>query len=86
VAESEIELTALIVCNLAFLGTVFYLFHTRIFDKFVRYFLLGEYLVAMVPLTAIGILLRQTALPILLIFLIHLALLFLLGIIPNFFR
>ena len=79
------ELMALAACNVIFLGTVSYLFATRKMDKFVKYFLIGEYMVAMVPLSIIGVLSENTTLPIVLIFVIHISLLFLLGVIPNYF-
>jgi hypothetical protein len=83
---ATLELVALVACNAAFVLTIAYLFLTRMMDKFVKYFLVGEYLVAMVPLSAIGILLQQTTMPIVLIFLIHIGLLFILGVIPNYFQ
>jgi hypothetical protein len=79
------ELIALVACNLAFLVAISYLFFTRAIDRFVKYFLVGEYLIAMVPLTIIGILVQQTALPIVLILPIHITLLFGLVVIPNYF-
>ncbi len=81
-----LELIALVACNVAFLVTVSYLFFTRMIDRFVKYFLVGEYLIAMVPLSAIGILMQHATLPIVLIFLIHISLLFILGVIPNYFQ
>jgi len=38
-----LELVALVACNAAFLLTIFYLFFTRMMDRFVKYFLVGEY-------------------------------------------
>ncbi len=83
---AALELIVLVACNVAFLLTVSYLFFTRMIDRFVKYFLVGEYLIAMVPLSVIGILMQQTTLPIILIFLIHISLLFILGVIPNYFQ
>jgi len=82
---AALEIVALLACNAVFLLTVFYLFFTRVMDRFVKYFLVGEYLVAMFPLTVIGTLLQQTTMPIVLIFLIHISLLFILGVIPKYF-
>jgi hypothetical protein len=80
------ELIPLVACNVTFLVTISYIFFTRMIDRFVKYFLVGEYLIAMIPLSIIGILMQQTTLPIVLIFLIHISLLFILGVVLNYFQ
>jgi hypothetical protein len=80
------NLVALGVCNAVFLGLVAYVILRGVSDKFVSYFLIGEYFVAMVPLTIIAILEPQTTVPIVAVFLIHIALLIILGVLPRYFR
>jgi hypothetical protein len=61
------------------IALVAYVVKLGISDKFVTYFLFGEYLVAMVPLTIIAILEPNTTIPIVAVFLIHIVLLIILG-------
>ena len=72
----------LLACNIAFLTLVVFIC-TRISDRYVWYFLIGEYLVAMLPLSVIAVLSSQTMKPIIAVFLIHIALLVILGVVPG---
>jgi hypothetical protein len=80
--EPASDFIALLGCNVLFLALVVLIVSRGVSDKYVTYFLFGEYLVAMVPLTVIAILEPQTIGPIIAVFLIHIALLIILGVIP----
>ena len=74
-------------CNAAFLALVLYIVVVqKVQDKFVAYFLFGEYLAAMVPISVIGILAPQTLAPVIVILLLNILLLVGLGILPRYFR
>jgi hypothetical protein len=73
-------------CNAAFLGLVLYIVMRGSPDRFVAYFLFGEYFGAMVPISIIAILEPQTLGPIIVVLLINIALLITLGLLPNYFR
>jgi hypothetical protein len=85
-AYMSFDLVALAACNITFLALVAYVVKLGISDKFVTYFLFGEYLVAMVPLTIIAILEPNTTIPIVAVFLIHIVLLIILGVAPKLLR
>ena len=55
-------------------------------DRFVAYFLFGEYFAAMVPISIIAILEPQTLGPIIIILVINIVLLVTLGVLPKYFR
>ena len=47
-------LVALGACNAVFLGLVLYIVVRGVSDRFVAYFLFGEYFAAMLPISMIG--------------------------------
>ena len=55
-------------------------------DRFVSYFLFGEYLAAMVPISIIGILEPQTLQAVIAILPMNIILLITLGLVPSYFR
>ena len=79
-------LIALGACNAAFLGLVLYIVVRGVPDRFVAYFLFGEYFAAMLPISIIAILERQTLGPIIVILVINVVLLVMLGVLPKYFR
>jgi len=79
-------LVALGACNAAFLGLVLYIVVRGVPDRFVAYFLFGEYFAAMVPISVIAILEPQTLGPIIVILVINVVLLVMLGVLPKYFR
>ena len=79
-------LAVLGACNAAFLGLVLYIVLRGVSDKFVAYFLFGEYFAAMAPISIIAILEPQTLGPVIVILVINIILLILLGVLPKYFR
>ena len=79
-------LFVLVAINLAFLGLVAHVVIRGVQDKFVTYFLVGEYLAAMLPISLIAILEPQTTEPVIVILLMNVALLVGLGVLPSYFR
>jgi len=73
-------------CNATFLGLVILIVVRGVPDRFVTYFLIGEYLAAMLPISIIGVLEPQTLGPIIVILLLNIALLIVLGVLPSYFR
>ena len=69
-----------------FLGLVIFIVLSGVQDKFVTYFLFGEYFAAMLPISIIGVLEPQILEPIIVVLLINIILLILLGLLPNYFR
>jgi hypothetical protein len=79
-------LFALGACNAVFLGLVVFIVVRGVQDKFVTYFLFGEYFAAMLPISVIGILEPQILEPIIVILFMNIILLILLGLLPSYFR
>jgi len=79
-------LLAVGACNALFLGLIILIVVRGVQDRFVVYFLFGEYLAAMLPISIIGILEPQVLGPVIVILLLNIALLILLGVLPSYFR
>ena len=79
-------LFTLAACNATFLGLIVLIVVRGVSDRFVVYFLFGEYLAAMLPISIIGVLEPQTLGPIIVILLLNIALLIVLGVLPSYFR
>ncbi len=79
-------LVVLGVCNALFFGLVVYIVMRGVPDRFVAYFLFGEYFAAMVPISIIGILEPQILAPIIAVLFINIAFLIILGVLPRYFR
>jgi len=73
-------------CNALFLGLVLYIVARGVPDRFVVYFLFGEYFAAMLPISIIAVLEPQTLEPIILVLAINIALLIILAVLPSYFR
>jgi len=73
-------------CNAAFLVLVIYIVLRGVRDKFVTYFLFGEYLAAMLPISIIGLLEPKVLEPIIIILLMNIILLIMLGVLPSYLR
>jgi hypothetical protein len=77
-------LFVLVVCNLVFLGLVAFIVVRGVRDRFVTYFLVGEYFVAMLPISIIAILEPRTLEPVIVILLMNIVLLIALGVLPRY--
>jgi len=75
-----------LACNAVFLGLVLCIVVRGVRDRFVSYFLFGEYLAAMVPISIIGIIEPRTLEAVIAILLMNIMLLILLGLVPSYFR
>jgi hypothetical protein len=73
-------------CNATFVGLVIYIVVRGVPDKFVNYFLFGEYLAAMLPISFIAVLEPQILEPVIVILLMNIVLLIVLGLVPSYFR
>lgn len=76
----------LVACNVVFLGLVAYIVVRGVPDRFVTYFLFGEYFAAMVPISVVGIIEPQIIEAVIVILLMNIVLLIVLGLCPNYFR
>ena len=77
-------LFVLVICNFVFLGLVAFIVVRGVRDRFVTYFLVGEYFVAMLPISIIAILEPRTLEPVIVILLMNIVLLIGLGVLPRY--